>query len=41
LIEPVTATFLAAVILREAITFGQWIGIVLVIAGLALVDRKN
>ena len=41
LIEPVTATFLAAVILREAITFGQWIGIVFVIAGLALVDRKN
>ena len=41
LIEPVTATFLAAVILREAITLGQWIGIVLVIAGLALVDRKN
>ncbi len=41
LIEPVTATFLAAVILREAITLGQWIGIILVIAGLALVDRKN
>ena len=41
LIEPVTATFLAAVILREAITLGQWIGILLVIAGLALVDRKN
>jgi DME family drug/metabolite transporter len=41
LIEPVTATFLAAVILREAITVGQWIGIGLVIAGLALVDRKN
>ena len=41
LIEPVTATFLAAVILREAITLGQWIGIALVIAGLALVDRKN
>ena len=41
LIEPVTATFLAAVILREAITLGQWIGIVLVIAGQALVDRKN
>ena len=41
LIEPVTATFLAAVILREAITLGQWIGIALVIAGLAIVDRKN
>lgn len=41
LIEPVTATFLSAVILREAITPGQWIGILLVIAGLALVDRKN
>lgn len=41
LIEPVTATFLAAIVLKEAITTGQWIGIFLVIAGLALVDRKD